>query len=169
MKLNQSFQEYVVIGHWQSPDPCRPPDLWPKWRRHIVPRISPPFHEILPMLLTNNKQLDLRKQNFSETIIPIDKSCILLFNLSINPVVWWYYFLMLVLIIVQHYYFWNRVYMVPQQFHHDTLVFSSQMQTLVKFGMTRSWQFNHMVDQLSIAANHFFLPLLIVLILRSTF
>ena len=27
MKLNQSFQEYVVIGHWQSPDPCRPPDL----------------------------------------------------------------------------------------------------------------------------------------------
>ena len=38
------------------------------------------------------------KQNLSETITPIDNSCMLLFNLSINPVV--YYFLMLVLITV---------------------------------------------------------------------
>ena len=37
--------------------------------------------------LVNNKQTHLLKQNFSETITPIDKSCMLLFNLSINSVV----------------------------------------------------------------------------------
>ena len=37
--------------------------------------------------LENNKQLQLLKLNFSDTITPIDESCMLLFNLSINPVV----------------------------------------------------------------------------------
>ena len=37
--------------------------------------------------LVKNKQTHLLKQNFSETITPIDNSCMLLFNLSINPVV----------------------------------------------------------------------------------
>ena len=37
--------------------------------------------------LVNNKQTHLLKQNFSETITPLDKCCMLLFILSINPVV----------------------------------------------------------------------------------
>ena len=36
--------------------------------------------------LVNNKQTHWLKQNFSETITPIDKSCVLLFNLLINPI-----------------------------------------------------------------------------------
>ena len=62
--------------------------------------------------LVNNRQIDIRKKKtcLRQYLIPIEKICILLFNLSINPVVWWYYFLMLVLIIVYiDYYFWNRV------------------------------------------------------------
>ena len=43
--------------------------------------------------LVRNKQTHLRKQNFSETITPVDKSCMMLFNLFINPVVCWHYFL----------------------------------------------------------------------------
>ena len=50
--------------------------------------------------LVDNKQTHFLKQNFSETITPINKSCMLLFNLWINPVVCWYLFLMLMLIIV---------------------------------------------------------------------
>ena len=42
--------------------------------------------------LVNNKQTHFLKQNFSETITPIDKSCMLLFELRINPV----FFLILV-------------------------------------------------------------------------
>ena len=37
--------------------------------------------------LVSNKQTHLRKQNFSETITPMDNSCMLLFSLSINLVV----------------------------------------------------------------------------------
>ena len=44
--------------------------------------------------------LHLLKQNLSETITPIDNSCMLSFNPAINPVVCWYYFFMLVLTIV---------------------------------------------------------------------
>ena len=44
--------------------------------------------------------LHLLKPTSSETIKPIDNSCMLSSNPSINPVVCWYYFLMLVLIIV---------------------------------------------------------------------
>ena len=42
--------------------------------------------------LVNNKQTDLLEQNFSETIIPVEKSCILLCYLSIISVVCWYIF-----------------------------------------------------------------------------
>ena len=44
--------------------------------------------------LVNNKQF--LKQNFSETITPIDRSCMLLFNLWINPVLCWYCFFFLI-------------------------------------------------------------------------
>ena len=44
---------------------------------------------------TFDKQTHLQKQNFSETITAIDKSCMLLFDLSINPAVCCYYFFML--------------------------------------------------------------------------
>ena len=54
----------------------------------------------------------LLKQTLSETITPIDNSCMLLFNPAINPVVGWYYFLMLMLIIVWDYYLWNRMHIV---------------------------------------------------------
>ena len=50
---------------------------------------------------TCEKQITrFQKQNLSETIKSMEKSCLLLFNLWINPVVCWYCFLMLVLIIV---------------------------------------------------------------------
>ena len=50
---------------------------------------------------TCKQQTNTLKQNFSETTTPMDKSCMLLFNLWIKSVVCWYYFSMLVLIIVQ--------------------------------------------------------------------
>ena len=37
--------------------------------------------------LVNHKHTNFLKQNFSETKIPIDKSCMLLFNLRIDPAV----------------------------------------------------------------------------------
>ena len=43
--------------------------------------------QLFPMQdkLVNNKQTHLLKQSLSETLTPIDKSC--MFNISINPVV----------------------------------------------------------------------------------
>ena len=50
--------------------------------------------------LVNYKQTHCRKQNFSAITTPIDKSCMLLFDLSKTLLFFLYYFLMLVLIIV---------------------------------------------------------------------
>ena len=39
------------------------------------------------------QQTHFLKQNFSETITPINESCVMLFNLWTNPVVCWFFFL----------------------------------------------------------------------------
>ena len=55
---------------------CFMPFLFAVWQEIV-------FHA----RLTCEQQTHFLKQNFSETITPIDSSCMLLLNLSINPVV----------------------------------------------------------------------------------
>ena len=52
--------------------------------------------------LVNNKQTHFFKQIFFATIKPIDKRCVILINLWINPVVCWYCLLILLM-----YSFWD--------------------------------------------------------------
>ena len=59
---------------------------------------------------TCKKQGHLLKQNFIMTITPIDNSCmLLLFNLSVNPIIFWCWCWSLFRIIC----FWNRVCIAP--------------------------------------------------------